>query len=176
MTRNGIAYPLAPLARLTKGTASGSLPTPLASGGSNTGANRKAWGGVNTLEAMASKGWWSDTIPTPTSRDAASSRNTTADRTSWEGVHLGDTLTDYVTKWPTPRASDANGPGEHGTGGPDLRTAVHRANQPAPGLRTPGRLNPRWVEWLMGFPVGWVNCAPSETPSSPRSQSGSDTD
>ncbi|GAF76301.1 unnamed protein product, partial [marine sediment metagenome] len=25
-----------------------------------------------------------------------------------------------------------------------------------------GQLNPRWVEWLMGVPIGWVSCAPLE--------------
>jgi hypothetical protein len=32
-----------------------------------------------------------------------------------------------------------------------------------------GQLNPTWVEWLMGFPLGWTDCEPSETPSSPKS-------
>jgi hypothetical protein len=36
-----------------------------------------------------------------------------------------------------------------------------------------GSLNPAWVEWLMGFPTGWTDLEPSETPSSPRSPSGS---
>jgi len=26
-----------------------------------------------------------------------------------------------------------------------------------------GRLNPEWVEMLMGFPIGWTDCAPSGT-------------
>jgi DNA-cytosine methyltransferase len=106
-------------------------------------------------------------------------------------IHAGDTLTDYVTKWPTPRTSDSNGPGRHGTGGLDLRTAVAEAERwPTPVARdwkgsglagqlptelaktTPGQLNPTWVEWLMGFPLGWTDCDPSATPSSPRSPSG----
>lgn len=28
----------------------------------------------------------------------------------------------------------------------------------------PGQLNPTWVEWLMGFPIGWTDLDPSETP------------
>ena len=28
-----------------------------------------------------------------------------------------------------------------------------------------GQLNPMWVEWLMGFPIGWTDLNASETPS-----------
>ena len=27
-----------------------------------------------------------------------------------------------------------------------------------------GALNPTWVEWLMGFPLGWTDLNASETP------------
>lgn len=36
-----------------------------------------------------------------------------------------------------------------------------------------GQLNPTWVEWLMGFPLGWTVCELSETPSSRKSPSSS---
>jgi hypothetical protein len=36
-----------------------------------------------------------------------------------------------------------------------------------------GSLNPTWVEWLMGYPLGWTDLNASETPSSHRSSSGS---
>jgi len=32
-----------------------------------------------------------------------------------------------------------------------------------------GQLNPTWVEWLMGFPLGWTDCGASATPSSRKS-------
>jgi hypothetical protein len=34
-----------------------------------------------------------------------------------------------------------------------------------------GYLNPRWIEWLMGFPDEWcdTHSTPSETPSFPQS-------
>lgn len=49
--------------------------------------------------------------------------------------------------WPTPTQSDGmGGPGNSGRdGGENLRTAVG------------GNLNPDWVEWLMGFPIGWTD-------------------
>jgi hypothetical protein len=31
-----------------------------------------------------------------------------------------------------------------------------------------GSPNPPFVEWLMGFPIGWTDFADSETPSSPK--------
>ena len=39
--------------------------------------------------------------------------------------------------------------------------------------RRAGALNPTWVEWLMGFPLGWTALPPSATPSSRRPRSGS---
>jgi len=33
-------------------------------------------------------------------------------------------------------------------------------------LENPGSLNPTWVEWLMGYPLGFTDLKPSETPSS----------
>jgi hypothetical protein len=27
-----------------------------------------------------------------------------------------------------------------------------------------GQLNPTWVEWLMGYPLGWTDLNASETP------------
>jgi len=37
-----------------------------------------------------------------------------------------------------------------------------------------GRLNPTWVEWLMGFPLGWTDLEDSETQSSHKSPNTSD--
>jgi len=34
-----------------------------------------------------------------------------------------------------------------------------------------GQLNPEWVGWLMGFPIGWTDLSASGTPSSRKSQS-----
>ena len=57
-----------------------------------------------------------------------------------------------VKMWPTPKAQNSRGSGEkHGDGGPSLDVVVG------------GQLNPTWVEWLMGFPLGWTDLNASET-------------
>ena len=58
--------------------------------------------------------------------------------------------------WPTPKSSPS-GPdyarrNREGSGGDDLATQIG------------GQLNPMWVEWLMGFPLGWTDLEDSGTP------------
>ena len=50
---------------------------------------------------------------------------------------------DPLTLLPTPQTSDTNGPGEHGTGGPDLRTAVSLLPTPRATDGTKGGPNQR---------------------------------
>ena len=87
--------------------------------------------------------------PTPTSRDykdgsAAACRNVPVNGLLGRAVHQNRLLT-------TPTASDAVG--THGGGNSrSLRTDAG------------GQLNPTWVEWLMGFPIGFTELKPSEMP------------
>lgn len=67
-------------------------------------------------------------------------------REKYGGTRRGIYLQDAVRYWPTPKAQNARGAGEiHGDGGLSLDAAVG------------GQLNPSWVEWLMGVPLGWSN-------------------
>ena len=53
-----------------------------------------------------------------------------------------------VQMWPTPTVQDAKN-----NGGPSQRQSV-----PLPlNAEVGGALNPTWVEWLMGFPLGWTD-------------------
>lgn len=58
-------------------------------------------------------------------------------------------------RWPTPTTQDAAN-----NGGP----SQYRRNSLPLNAAAGGSLNPEWVEWLMGFPAGWTDLEPSETP------------
>ena len=99
------------------------------------------------------------------------------------------TLADQVKNprmWPTPLATDGSkgGPNQKGGKG-DLRlsSAVHQFPTPtatntkahhmrgadngkereARSYGETGQLNPNWVEWLMGWPLGWTDLKPLAT-------------
>lgn len=98
-----------------------------------------------------------------------------------EGTKRGLGLSTAAKNWPTPRASDGEkgGPNQRGSKGDfNLPAAVHHWPTPnatdwkGPSTRSPGKerplcdddlptraggqLNPNWVEWLMGYPLGWT--------------------
>jgi hypothetical protein len=160
------------LVHLTDVTEYGLLPTPSATtyGTSNNGCPGDgrlvyATRGKPSLETMARQNLW----PTPTAGDAraSGSRNTAT-----SNAHPGVSLTDAVRQdggtgrmWPTPASRDYRYPNASpysarsgGTKGEQLPNAVG------------GALNPTWIEWLMGFPLGWTDLGPSATPSSRKSR------
>ncbi|HEY0268068.1 MAG TPA: hypothetical protein VGC12_02420 [Methyloradius sp.] len=73
--------------------------------------------------------------------------------------------------WPTPTATDYKG-------SPSLKSAKSRAELSTRGVRLPealaiamnqevgGYLNPTWVEWLMGWILGWTELKPLATAKS----------
>jgi len=140
MMRNGECYPLPMLVRRTCENESGSLlPTPTTI---DTGSrfNKSASAGAKlrpTLGAMARFAMW----PTPT----AKANMMAPSMQKWPA---------HRNLWPTPTAHNAkelNAPSEAMRNTPTLSASVG------------GRLNPTWVEWLMGWPLGWTDCAPLET-------------
>ena len=97
------------------------------------------------------------------------------------GRHTGTTLTDAAVRqwvpsvlaWPTPRTQASERavvarPHERNGHKSNLEEVVALHGLPAPATCTHGgtckpTLNPRFVEWLMGFPIGWTAFEPSET-------------
>ena len=129
-----------------------------------------------SLQQMARTGLW----PTPNASD-------------WQpdspGCNPKGRLKHVVARpelWPTPTTQDAhnNGaPSQNARNTPPLNAVVTRAEFPTPtksdakgGALEPtkggrrlatehggGKLNPTWVEWLMGWPLGWTDLKPLAT-------------
>ena len=79
------------------------------------------------------------------------------------GNGFGLTLAQHVRveMWPTPtchNAKETNSPSE----------AVR--NTPSLAAQVGGKLNPTWVEWLMGWPLGWTDLKHSATDKCPDAQ------
>jgi DNA (cytosine-5)-methyltransferase 1 len=75
-------------------------------------------------------------------------------------------LADAVKMWPTPTYGKLAG----GTGGMQqieaqyLAGNINSEERRAMRAGNGGKLNPMWVEWLMGFPPGWTDLEDSGTP------------
>jgi DNA (cytosine-5)-methyltransferase 1 len=146
MMRSGTVFQLPPLVRLTDATGSGSLlPTPTET--------------ANMLAPSMQK-WPAHRNIWPTPRAEFDS-----------GKHNGkpDTLHSAVKMWPTPTSRDwKDGSAQACANVPSnslLGREVH-----TDGMNSSGSLNPAWVEFLMGFPLGWTALDHSATPSSRKSR------
>ena len=65
----------------------------------------------------------------------------------------GDGLATAVKMWPTPTCQDAKNNG--------APSQTNRNTKPL-NAEVGGALNPNWVEWLMGWPIGWTDLKPLE--------------
>lgn len=90
--------------------------------------------------------------PTPTASDCGRTAINPVLTANGTVRHLGKNgkqsfarLDAVAAMFPTPTAHCEQSPCKHGEGSPDLATLVG------------GQLNQTWVEWLMGFPVGWTD-------------------
>jgi hypothetical protein len=63
-------------------------------------------------------------------------------------------LSKEIKLWPTPTVNDSKN-----NGGP----SQHKRKTKALNVVAGGKLNPTWVEWLMGYPKGWTDLNHSET-------------
>ena len=110
------------------------------------------WSGMGNPIGYITKETW----PTPTAHMA---KETNAPS---EHNRNTPTLTAQVN-WPTPRAADFKG----ATSAEAMSKAAARGYAPNLPEATAasvggGKLNPTWVEWLMGWPLGWTDLKPLE--------------
>lgn len=172
MTLDGVLWEPPISGRPINGTASGSWPTPTASLGTKGGrvTPRKSREGGTLIEAVSAQRW-----PTPKANDSQK-------RGNFDAANPRNGLPAAVKKFPTPLASDwkRNGsPRDLARRSPALGAVVqlwptpvaddtgHRKTCYAQGgralsMEAGGTLNPTWVEWLMGWPLGWSDLKPLE--------------
>lgn len=128
--QSGDVYPLPKLVLTTSETDGGSWPTPTAS---------DIEGGV--------------------AKDVVHEKNSYY-RINSKGVRFGVKLRDAVNYqqkkvWPTPRASEYKDSGDVGSKSHDHMMEKNYLCAVAKDKNHPGgKLNPQWVEWLMGWPIG----------------------
>jgi hypothetical protein len=108
----------------------------------------------------------SSLLPTPTASSYGSCRGGGAGRVGKWRASLS-AMAKHNT-WPTPTARDwkSGASNLHNKNCRPLNEVVFKSEGGGP-------LNPTWVEWLMGFPLGWTESSPSETPSSRSSRKSS---
>ena len=183
MTANGQCWELPTLGHRTSGTDSGWwLGTPTAAMSVRSeDFKRPGMTPSEFVEAYPERGMW----PTPTVCGNYNRKGASASS--------GDGLATAVAKWPTPQASDNRPRGTQKTTA--RRMAIgkqvgleamvkwttptahnskeggfpseHQRNTPTLAAQAGGSLNPTWVEWLMGWPLGWTDLKPLATGKSP---------
>lgn len=148
----------------------------MATDGSHGGPNQKGGKGDLRLSSAVRM------VPTPTVHGNYNRKGASA--TS------GDGLATFVSMFPTPTASNPKAVHMRGADNGKARSA--RSYLPTPtcndaknstlppsqggrdgmagyllrdGEQSGGQLNPDWVEWLMGWPVGWTSLQPLTQPS-----------
>jgi len=79
-------------------------------------------------------------------------------------------LCDQVKMWPTPTSRDHKDGTAQSCANVEENGLLGRVVHSVPGPPNPtGSLNPQFVEWLMGYPIGHTACADWATPSSRKS-------
>ena len=156
MTADGQCWELPMLGRRTSGTDSGLwprwlFPTPTCNPEApNHGSNSK---GPHNLKDVALRGWSPGQMwPTPVASDTSSRTKPYAQ---------GGTPLSLAVKWPTPTAvTSSGGAAMCKWGGSGSREMLKKIVTPT---ELNGALNPTWVEWLMGWPLGWTDLEPLAT-------------
>ena len=150
MMRDGECAALPMLVPLTDGSASGlSLPTPVKYDSTPGGPGNHYKG----LGHMAKHSW-----PTPTKSDHKGPNM--SDGNSASTHSLATVVAKSRQSCPTPTVSgNHNVKGASPTSGDGLAAAVGKTIGRG---NAGGHLNPEWVEWLMGWPIGWTALQPLE--------------
>ena len=130
MTRNGVLYQQPDWVPIIDANESLLLHTPTAT--------------MNQMAPSMKSGWW----PTPQASKAMADSSETINKNLANKGYKAK-LEQAVQMWPTPTTVDTFTPKTRSN--PTLGDAARKADG------STGKLNPMWVEWLMGFPLGWTD-------------------
>ena len=148
LMRDGECWEQRMLVQSIRGTGFGLWATPAASDGQRGGTITDKMTGQSLPQMVNTPAKW----PTPQASDNRP-RGTFA--STQKRMEKGKQISlEAKVKWTTPTAhmaKETNAPSEH------LRNTLTLTTQAG------GSLNPTWVEWLMGWPLGWTDLKPLET-------------
>ena len=151
MMRRGRCYPLAIAAHRMNGRGCGSLqkiPTPTVHGNYNRkGLSKNSGDGLATYVKK---------FPTPCSHDSFDMYLKDSSTSKFDSARRG--LSAFVRKWPTPQSRDF----KTGMASRVERGKMTDKERHQIGAGNGGKLNPDWVEWMMGWPIGWTALKPLE--------------
>ena len=83
----------------------------------------------------------------------------------------GRSLATFARTFPTPQASDCRDRDNMSNPSVQRRVDIGKQISLSQSVHpTSGQLNPTWVEWLMGWPLGWTDLKPLEMDKSPSVQ------
>jgi hypothetical protein len=164
MTRSGALFQHPTAERPINGTDSGLWLTPRATDtskgeGNHTFIKRMGDRTESCAQSLAAQVNNPKTWPTPTAHNAKEA--------GYPAEFLRKTPTLAATvamrKFPTPQASDNRDRGNLGSGAIQRRKEKGKQISLSQSVSdTSGALNPLWVEWLMGWPLGWTDLKPLE--------------
>tara|TARA_R100001443_G_scaffold85697_1_gene92370 strand:- start:324 stop:755 length:432 start_codon:yes stop_codon:yes gene_type:complete len=131
------------------GSWGGMWPTPSATPrGAHTGAisGSVAEDGMSRVSSNGTK--WGATLETAVKMWPTPTQDSVSERTK-KYAHGGTPLPLAVKMWPTPTVQDSANNG--------APSQYERNSLPLNAVAG-GALNPTWVEWLMGYDLGWTDC------------------
>ena len=152
--RNGIAYRLPTLAPRISGTGCSYWLTPTVNTAEHPGqVKHKPGQQLRLTQQVNNRDLWPTPRATDGSKGGRTEEGARKELARGKNVDLGVA----VKLVPTPTARDW----KSGKG----KTQSERGRTAGPSLPevSGGQLNPMWVEWLMGFPLGWTDLEDSET-------------
>ena len=102
-------------------------------------------------------------FPTPNCFDAIPDFADRKDNNLLDGGRHGVSLRHLVKIWPTPTTSASKGSSQNSLTRKDGRSRIGDRLDHSVMASDAGQLNPDWVEWLMGWPIGQTALKPLET-------------